>query len=443
MASDARDLRPLVLILAVGALLRFTLAGVNPPNNTYDNHLEPVAVYAEEAGRPSPDACWQCYQPPLYYWIGEDVATAAQSVTDEARTAWEAVQWISAVASVGTLLFCLLLLRLYLPESQMAQLGGLTLVSILPRELYTAASLSNDALLVCFVSAALYCFALIHRKNQLTWGVVGLAAAAVLAAWTKQSGLVTLALLGLASLTVWRRAEPGARRGALLSVLVLALFLAMADEAWRTYQTGMPLVSNQHFDYRALQEGQPPGTVSVHTFTSWLPIKLWKHPTLHPSTVDSFWTQLFARTWFDYEPRFFPTNSGTLWLARSLYLVGGMVTLIAVGGVVRVLRNGSPSARSLLLVATGFLAAALFQTVRFPHFSSMKALFVLPGLGVFAVCFGFGIQALQERREGRRLALGLLVVLAVLGLAHWTAALALNDEALNLATSPLWPFPPL
>lgn len=443
MARNVRSIGVLALILVVGATMRLTLAGVNPPNNSYDDHLTPVAIYAEEGPRPAPDACWQCYHPPVYHAVSAGVLTAVHGVTGNPHVAWEAVQWTSALASIGTLIFVLLLLRVYLPRDGLALTGGLVFLAVLPRDLYTAASIGNDALLVFFVSGAVYFFARLHRRRGDTLALGGLAAFAVLAAWTKQSGLVALPLVALAGWQIWRGGEGKSRAIWVGWALGLVCLVALADEAWRFYETGIPLASNQHFEYRAAEQGQPPGRITLSTFASFLPFRLFTNPTLDASTVGSFWTQIFARTWFDYEPRFLPGTSTATWLARSLYGVGLFATgIVAIGGL-RILRDGPVSARRLLVVPVGFLAAAIAQTLRFPHFSSMKTLFVLPAAGVFALAFAYGVHELRTRPWGRRLALGIVVALAVVGVLHWGATVTMNAEALNTPTSPLWEFPAL
>lgn len=441
MANDSRRVGVLALIVAIGALMRLTLVGVNPPNNSYDDHLEPVAIYATTGERPSPDTCWQCYQPPAYYTLSAGVLDAVYAVTGSQRTAWEAVQWISSLASIGTLILALLLLRSYLSDDRLAQMGGILLVTMLPRDLYTAASMGNDALLVFFVTAAVYCFTRIRQQDRAPIATVGLGCSAVLAAWTKQSGLIALGLTVLAYLWIWRTRASQSRRAWILGGFVLVVLIAVGDEAWRTYQTGIPLASNQHFEPRAALEGQPPGHISATTFVSFLPVRLLEHPILNPATVESFWTQIFARTWYDYEPRFLPVVEMTTWLARSLYMVGLIVMSVMVVGVVRVLRQGPDSVRMLLIIPVGFIAAAILQTVRFPYFSSMKSLFVLPSVSVLVLCFAYGVQRLRARRSGQRLLVLLLLALAALGAVHWWSAVSMNAEVLNAPTSPQWPFP--
>lgn len=443
MEDRVRRITLFGLLLVLGAGMRLGLGLVNPPSNSYDNHFAPVALYAQQGERPAPNACWQCYHPPVYYAVSAVILKGTASLVDNAQAAWKSVQLLSVLASVLSLVCCYLLLRLYLPNDWLAQAGGLALVAVLPRDLYTAASMGHDAFLEMFVSLAVLCFAWLDHGRHERLALGGMLLAVILGAWTKQSGLVLLALVAATGWRLSQESTTDRRRVWLLAALASVCLLALADEAWRTIQTGLPLASNQHFGFERYVEGQPPGRISLTTFMSFLPVQLLEHPVLHPSTVDSFWTQLFARSWFDYEPRFLPPRPTPHWIGRGLYVIGFGVILAAARGLLRVLRSGPASARTLLLVPFGFLGAAIAQTVRFPYFSSMKALFVLPAVSVGALCFAYGIHELRSRRWARYAMAGLLVFLLIVGLVHWGTAIALNAEALGLPTSPQWPIPGL
>jgi 4-amino-4-deoxy-L-arabinose transferase-like glycosyltransferase len=432
-------------ILVVGITLRLALAWVNPPSNSYDDHRRPIAEYANSGERPAPDACWQCYQPPVYYEFSAFVLKGMVHLTGSPWVGWRAVQFLSAAASGASLVLVYFLVRLFLPGNQNAQAAGVLIVAILPRDLYTAASISNDAMLQLFVTGAALFAALflLKRDGRQQWWLIGLAVLTLMASATKQSGLVLLPIVGIASLKLMRAAPPAKHLRFVLLVVSGLSLLSLADEAWRFERTGRVLASNQHLDYRALAEQQPPGLITARTFTTFMPHRLVNAPTLGPMTVGSFWTQIFARTWFDYEPRFLPENRLTLWLARMLYAVGLLSIAVALVGVARLLMKARRSAGILLLIPAGFLGAAIVQTVRFPHFSSMKALFVLPATSLLALSFAFGIDQCLQRPLMKRAAAGLLIALALVGLAHVAAALSLNSEALGSVTSPQWPDPHL
>ncbi len=423
-------------IVFAGAALRLGLAAVNPPGNAFDDHLEPIARWAETLRSPAPDDCWQCYQPPFYYCAAGVTLRLLAAGGAPSPVAWKGVQLLSAVASALALV-CVAGLLARLPVAPSARHLALLVVALLPRDLYTSASIGNDAWLELFAAAAALGFVLSAEAPGSRSGIALLAIASVAAAWTKQSGIVVLALPAVAALD--KRLGRAARL-----LLLLAVVVGVTDEAARTARTGIPLVSNQHFDYRARVEHQPPGRVDARTFLSFDLPDLMRWPTLSRATVGSFFTQIFARFWFDYEPRFFPPTSAARRLARSLYIVGALLLVPVLLGLGVLLRRGAPVERRLLLLPLGFLSAAILQTLRFPHFSSMKAVFVLPAVGVLALAGARGLELLARRRAGRAFAAGLAVGLVLVGGLHWGAAVASNRTAVAApGASPVWPLPPL
>ena len=61
------NLSPFLFFLAVA--LRFLLFLFNPPTNAFDNHFKPIYLIMQTGSIPAKDACWQCYQPPVFYII--------------------------------------------------------------------------------------------------------------------------------------------------------------------------------------------------------------------------------------------------------------------------------------------------------------------------------------------------------------------------------------
>lgn len=443
MDRRSRTIALLLSVLALGIGIRIGLGWVNPPSNTYDDHLTPVALYANSIERPTPDACWQCYQPPVYYTLAAVVLRGSDELAGSDWFSWKAVQLMSAAASAVTLILTFLILRLLFPKEELAQFAGLCLAALLPRDIYTAASLSNDAFLQLFVTGAVLAFVWgerASRGSERGYAAAGVAAFAVLACWTKQSGLVLLGLVGIVWMWLVTHRWKTASRWPILAVACLTLF-ALIDEAWRIQETGIVLASNQHFEPRAALEGQPPGQLSWSTFGTFLPGALMSHPTLSPRTVDSLWTQLFARTWFDYEPRFLPPGSHTLWLARALYIVGLITSLIAAYGVLTLVKQAPRLGLPILSLPLGFLGATILQTIRFPYFSSMKAIFLIPSMSVFALTFAAGVAATPARTPVRRAAVGFVVLLVLVGTMHAVMAMGLNAHALGTPTSPQWLIP--
>src|SRR4051794_2905135 len=96
-------MRAAVAVGIVGAALRLALFSINPPNNTYDDHLEPIAIVARDERLPSAAECWECYQPPLYYIASAAVLIGVVETGGSYWYGWRAVQFMSIVASVITL----------------------------------------------------------------------------------------------------------------------------------------------------------------------------------------------------------------------------------------------------------------------------------------------------------------------------------------------------
>jgi hypothetical protein len=147
--------------------------------------------------------------------------------------------------------------------------------------------------------------------------------------------------------------------------------------------------------------------------------------------------------WFDYEPRFLPRNDFTLWLARMLYATGLLCMAVTMLGATHVLKRLRPSAGGLMVIPMGFIGAAITQTLRFPHFSSMKAVFVLPAISVLALCFAMGVNECRVRPYLNAAATTLLVTLGLVGALHAAAAVVLNADAVGGLPGPQWPIPQL
>ena len=91
----------------------------------------------------------------------------------------------------------------------------------------------------------------------------------------------------------------------------------------------------------------------------------------------------------------------------------------------------------------GFVCVAMMQTIRFPYFSSMKAVFILPCISVLCIWATLGFEKFIKLKTGGIFCSVLVIYATAVGLFHWVLILHLNDQALGLSTSPMWPFPQL
>jgi hypothetical protein len=442
-------------ILLAGAALRLAIWWVSPPVNAFDDHLEPIALYAKEWSRPAPDACWQCYQPPLYYAFSAGVLRLSHLLTGDFWTAWRSVQLASVVFSLLQLAIAWRILTLVGARGLAPRLCALAVLALLPRDIYTAVFVSNDAALGFAVSLAVLLYLeATQRGCDGRWALrlAALFAAACGAAWTKQSGLIT-AILPVAFAIWWececsRRApEGGVDRGRLVRVfawLALGLAIVGADELYKFSATGQLLVSNQHFyDWPSVQK---PGSVDATSFLDLRLIGLLRQPTFSNEMLDSFWTQLFARLWFDYEPKFLTDTGPVRAVAIASYCLGLVALLVWALGLALAVRSWRAARERLILVAVqlAFLGVPLVQTLRFPYFSSMKATFFLPAVSVATIFVSLGFEEIWRRRCLRIPVLCFVALLGVTAVAQVVLILQDIENALlaSYRGGKLWRYPP-
>ncbi len=444
--------RSFFLIILIGVVLRISVFIVSPPNNSYDDHLEAVAkniTALQVPARVDPWECWECYQPPLYYWVASGVAALSSTIVDDFG-AWKAVQSLSLLASCLTLFLTAVALLLVLPkqEHRPALYACLAVYAVLPRAIYSSAMTANDSFLEASVATALVGFLLLSRRvNQDVFGLAMIMVGTLTACWIKQSGLILLALsvvLLFATIMGWWKPSSSIKKGTVISSLILVVFLAGIDEIWRFSRTGIFMVSNQQ--YYSYASSQPPGSLSDISFLSLRGGPLLQNVFMDKQTLDSFWTELLARFWFDYERRFFPVNTIALVVGRIAYIFGAVVTFFgAIATINFVLRKPYDMEKALLLFfSLAFLAVPILQTLRFPYYSSMKAVFVLPGFPAILCLAGPGIALGFQFRPIRVFAEIAFAVALIFGVLHVAALVTLSSEAwLHGLSGPLWPLPVL
>lgn len=448
-------------ILGAGMALRIVLTIVLPPRCANDDHYPPIKIIANERRLPRAEECWECCQPPLYYAVAAAAYGTSEQIAakfgalpaGQESAARKTVQFISTAAGCATLVVCLLILRQSGTCSQFGEALPLGCVAVLPQHIYMSAMATNDALTYLLASLAIL---LAIRARGAGWPARGCLFTGAMAGATvlcKGYGLVTaFAILGVGSASIlWGPAIAslqtvgvGPRRRARqtnLGRVGLLWGACAAVGVWPTVRN-LALYRTVHLDnFRLFQTPmttQPPGSTAGTDYFSFRLFALLRHPWLHLSHVNSFWTEIYARYWFDYEGlpvtlRLSPEwlrHTKSLQLARGIqrtpeewirilqwdgddvpaslrvtavisYLAGLPITgLILYGAVLALRRRGGDFVGSLLLVhLAGCLFVPLFQVLRAPHFSAMKSAFTLSAISSVPVMAAWAI-----RRFGPRLA---------------------------------------
>ncbi len=382
----------IIAIICLGGILRLTFFWVSPVNNSYDDHLEVINIYSESLNRPAPFQCWECYQPPFYYYTAATVYNVTESIGFDKLTCWKMVHFINPFLSIILLIIVYQILLLY-KMPKLSILIALSFVAILPRDIFTSAMIGNDYMLVFFTILSFYLFlktlfALRNGDKVWFWFIL-LILTATLGSITKQHGLLIhlfpISVFLLLCKSIYRKKIFWA-----ILFLFLGGLLSISDELWKFNQTGELLVSNQHyFDYA---KNQFPGSLDKVEFFSFRIFELYQEPFISEKTSASFFTELFARTFYDYEWRFIspkiPWSNKLGFIGYSLGLIWLFFFIIIVFVRIRNFKNSLYDINWLTLVTkiTPILLGFLFmivpfiQTFRYPYFSSMKAMFMLSGI---------------------------------------------------------------
>ena len=440
----------IIALICLGGILRLTVFWVSPVNNSYDDHLEVINIYSESLNQPAPFQCWECYQPPFYYYTAAAVFKITESVGVDKLTCWKMVQFINPFLSI-ILLIIVYHICLLFKMPNLSILIALSFIAILPRDIFTSAMIGNDYMLVFFAILSFYLFlktlfALSNGDKVWFWFIL-LILTATLGSITKQHGLLIhlfpFSIFLLLCKSIYRKklfwAIPFLFFGGLLSIF---------DELWKFNQTGKLLVSNQHyFDYA---KNQFPGSLDKVEFFSFRIFELYQEPFISEKTAASFFTELFARTFYDYEWRFIspkiPWANKLGFIGYSLGLIWLFFFIIIVFERIRNFKNSLYNINWLNLVTKiipillGFLfmAVPFVQTLRYPYFSSMKAMFMLSGTILLLIALG---SQIKQGSWIQKLGLYLIVMNISYGIILTVSISFYLGISLNHLHGPLWIIP--
>jgi hypothetical protein len=276
----------------------------------------------------------------------------------------------------------------------------MSFIVILPVDIFTSAMISNDYMLVFFSILSFYVYVktILNLKSQtlsLKWFLVLLFTSAF-AGLTKQHGLLIF-IFPFAILINYLKTMPLNKIFWVLGLFLLAVSISITDEIWKFVKTGEILLSNQHFfDYA---NSQFPGSLNRVEFFTFRLFELFKEPFISEKTAASFFTEIFAKSFYDYEWRFI---SPKIPWATSLAIVGysiGLLWLLYLGAVflISAVRLNLTQENILfklipIVLALLFMIVPVLQTIRYPYFSSMKSMYMLSGIILLLIILGSKIK---------------------------------------------------
>lgn len=439
-------------IILIGIIFRVVVYWVSPPNNSYDNHLEPIALYSESFSRTAPFECWECYQPPAYYYMGAAVLKTSQVLGIDKVTQWKFVQLINLIFSILVLIICFLILSEF-NISGLHKTLYMSFLVCLPRDILTASMIGNDYLLVLTTVSAYLFF--IRCKNAITEAklkelnknYILLSVCTILGVLTKQHGLL-LVIFPLSIILICLIEQKELNLKLLILGFLAIASIAVSEEVWKYSQSGNFMVSNQDF-YNYAKE-QPPGALSKIEFFTFRIISLFQNPFMSKETLSSFPSELFARTFFDYEWRFLsPKLPVSHYVGRLGYLLGIIWSTFFLWSMFKWtlwFLNTSPKLKiniSLLIKLTPivvglcFISVPFLQTLRYPYFSSMKSMFLLAGIFILIMIHS---KISKDIKYPPKVVLLLISMNVFYGIIFILAIAVYIYPSLNFLSGPLWEF---
>jgi hypothetical protein len=431
MPTNYKRLTLVFFIFAV--ILRVLLFLINPPQNAFDNHFEPILLTMNNGSIPAKDACWQCYQPPLFYWISAKIGNLFISMGGQRGQLLKLLQFICCIYGILTVWMVYLVLS-KLQLSNFSKLFAFGTVCFLPRHIYMSAINSNDAISYLFVAICIYLLIVTIEDNYSIISLAFLSVAITLTLYTKYTSFVVLPVM-IAVFLLALFYFPADKRRKYFIYFFLATLIPVASlgvttfNNLRAHKTPLPW----NLQLKDPSKSQPrDGRLSYFSFKPWEKIE---SPIIRPGKLSSFWTLLYSGFWFDTEPKFlyFLDSNKVWWNQYYAWLRGernfpgdnpsmsiitkaegaGLLSLglfpliiIIIGGYrcLAGLRNSIAMADLKELTKMSIFPTLLICnilgifiiTLRLPVFSAMKASYLLNSIPAFAVFLGFGLMGIEN-----------------------------------------------
>jgi hypothetical protein len=444
----------------------------NPPDNAFDDHFEPVFLIMEEGEIPPKQACWECFQPPVFYLISATIGNVTRVYLEsDLAQQLKLFQFLPCLYGIATVYIVYLILR-RVTISNFSRTLAFGTVCFLPRHIYMSAMHTNDTLSYLLVSLCAYLMLVAIDYNFYSENVeqvanlpprkqeshnlhsgwcmpslktsvlmITLMVAILLALFTKSTALVLVPMVAaILVIAVSRRIITFGKRSAAFFILLFLVPSAVVGSVvlsdMKNYGQPLPL----NIELLNVSLTQPPGkdALSFFSFKPWTTIK---SPILAPDNVESFWTLIYSRMWFDMEPMFLQYSDpdpdwwdayddylnrhdrygwpGSLSLSPFTHLTGS--TLIALGivplvliliGIARSLfgkwavwSKTDPTevlkVQLFLVLLLVNLAGVILHTFRYPYYSFMKAAFVLNSLSALALFLALGVMLVEKYKSVR------------------------------------------
>ena len=455
-----------IVLFCLAAVLRVLLCWANPPRNSFDDHYTPILMIIQTGMTPAKDACFQCYHPPVFYWISAIIGKFALTTGASEEQMMKLLQFLCCFYGILTVGMCYLILKQF-PLSSFSRLLAFGTVCFLPRHIYMCAMNSNDTISYLFVAISIYLVTVAWQRGLPLWSLGALSAVLLITVFTKYTAFAALPAALAPFLLAFFKRLVIPRWKALASVagiVVLPLSILTAYMLSNVRHYGSPLPWNLKMYDPSLHRPRDDAGISFFTFKPWEDVKT---PLLAPGKLHSFWTLIYSGMWFDTEPRFqryldsnsdwwihyfgwyrgeegFPgrnpsLSDRTILEASGLIVLGIFPAVLMLAGfclsVKYAIIGGGPLQPTpaqgicfgMFPVLVVFNAVGIIAlTLRLPVFNSMKPSYFLGAMPAFAIFLALGLMPWERNETVKRVvivAFSALFMLAILHVLHIVSAI--------------------
>ncbi len=415
--------------------LRILLCWVNPSVNAFDNHFDPIYWIMDHGSLPPKDTLWQSYQPPVFYVISAIIGKMMVITGMPLPVVKKILQFIPCLYGIMTLGIIYLILK-KVPLSDFSRLAAFGVICFLPRHIYMSAIHSNDTISGLGVAVCTYLMMVVFERRFSYLSIVLLSIGICLTVFTKYTAFVVIpmALSIIIPVLFGKISIPGKKIIiSCLLLIVMPLFCLSGYFYKNIKDYGNPMPWNDTLMAPVETQARSESGISYIDFKPWESIQT---PILVPSNLDSFWTLIYSRMWFDMEPKFiYFSDKNNDWWDKYFGWLRGEVTfpdsiplstlthftgsaLIALGlvplvfiligayrvtfgdaGIRKEMNQESAAGIQVFPVLFLFNAAGIIAlAMKSPVFSSMKAVYFLGSLPAFAVFLGYGLMSCEKHR---------------------------------------------
>ena len=426
-----RDL--LIVVAGFAVVLRVLLIARAPVYGyVWDFYQEGVARLYENGRLPLSTDCWQCYHPPLFYWLGWPFyAVGARLSAGGDGLAWRMLAGESLL-SVGVLVYYGVRLLLLVGCRRASLVAGVSLLLMTPLLFIVSDGPDGDVLAAGVLTGfAFHATRIFGRRRAIgARDAVALGLLAGLAMATKYSGLVALVA---ATVLVGMRLTEREDRAATLRAGAIILLLSVAIGGWK-YVDNARRYGTLMFANGSAAEGFAGGGRQGREAYEFASIRLIELRQLFGRGAPrgqltefrvyrSVLTSLHAQVWSDMSlfsvrgrhgdlDRSYATKDIPVSLTMTVIVLGFVPEVLAILGVIVSARHRL--VRPLLVFAAITLVAYVWWFLTQPRWA-LKAKYLLPLLPIGVVFATIG-QAWLARRAPA-LAVITAVLLVALGVA--------------------------